>query len=108
MFLTRIEGILKQTLSWQTWALFNSYLIFIWVPLAETNLLVDFSKYLEGINPSYFHLLLEELLSKEEVMQQGHKNVTQEVEKVAMGGEVAIGTRAVNEARAGQPWGYIY
>ena len=41
-------------------------------------------------------------------MQQGHKNVTQEVEKVAMGGEVAIGTRAVNEARAGQPWGYIY
>ena len=47
------------------------------------------------------HLLLEKLLLKEEVMHQGHKNVTQEVEMVAMGGEAAIG------ARAGQPWGYI-
>ena len=26
---------------------------------------------------------------------------------VAMGGEAAIGARAVNEVRAGQPWGYI-
>ena len=53
------------------------------------------------------HLLLEKLLLKEEVMHQGHKNVTQEVEMVAMGGEAAIGARAVNEVRAGQPWGYI-
>ena len=49
------------------------------------------------------HLLLEKLLLKEEVMHQGHKNVTQEVEMVAMGGEAAIGARVVNEVRAGQP-----
>ena len=36
-------------------------------------------------------------------MHSGHKNVTQEVEMVAMGGEGAIGARAVNEVRAGQP-----
>ena len=40
-------------------------------------------------------------------MYQGHKNVTQEVEMATMGGEAAIGTSAVNEARAEQPWGYI-
>ena len=34
--------LLRQTLSWQTWALFNSYLIFIWVPLAETSFSVNF------------------------------------------------------------------
>ena len=40
------------------------------------------------------HLLPEELLLEEWVMQQRHKNVTQEVESVAMGGKAG----AVNEA----------
>jgi len=48
-------------------------------------------------------LLLQELLSEEEVMQQGHKNVTQKVEMVAMRGKAAIRAREVNEARAWQP-----
>ena len=39
------------------------------------------------------HLLPEELLSEEWVMQQRNKNVTQEVERVAMGGKAG----AVNE-----------
>ena len=54
------------------------------------------------------HLLLKELLSKEEVMQQEYKNITQKVEREAIGGKEAIGARAVNEARTEQPWGYIY
>ena len=52
-FLTRTKGVLKQTLSLQTWALLISYLIIIWLPLLEFNLSVDFSKYFDGINLSW-------------------------------------------------------
>ncbi len=51
-FFTKTKDVLKQTLSLQAWALLISYLIIIWLPLAEFNLSVDFSKYFVGINPS--------------------------------------------------------
>ena len=41
-------------------------------------------------------------------MQQEYKNITQKVEREAIGGKEAIGARAINEARTEQPWGYIY